>query len=389
MRLTDEQKCFIETHEKEDVLALALRFKGEDMPFLMAQVAGRQTAEKKIPSWYRNRELLYPQHISLEQASSEATARYKASLIEGGELFVDLTGGLGVDFSFMTPLFRRALYVERDEQLCHLATHNFAVLGMDQAEVHHMKGEAFLPQLHYTDLIYLDPSRRDERGRKVFRIEECSPDLSNLADLLTEKAERVMVKYSPMLDISLAVKTLHQVSEVHVLSVENECKELLFLLSKDADEPIYHAVNLNKEGERELLTFIPGEEEQEAPYSPVPGRYLYEPNASILKAGAFNVTAHRFGLQKLHKHSHLYTSERLENAFPGRIFQVEEWFPANKKQIRRFAAAVPKTNITIRNYPDSVAEIRKRTGLAEGGDHYLFATTLSDGQKAWISCKRL
>ena len=389
MKPTDRQLAFIQAHEKEDVHALALRYKGEDMPFLLAQIAGRQVAEKKIPSWYRNRELLYPQQLSLEQASSELTARYKASLVTGGDLLADLTGGMGVDFSFLAPLFRRALYVEKDEELCRLAKHNFAVLDLKQAEVHHMEGEALLPQLPLAELIYLDPARRDVGGKKVFRIEECSPDLSLLADRLLEKGEQVMIKYSPMLDITLAVKTLHQVSEVHVVSVENECKELLFLLRKESVEPLYHAVNLKKGGERELLSFIPGEEEQEAPYSTVPGRYLYEPNASILKAGGFNVTAHRYRLQKLHKHSHLYTGDRLVDDFPGRIFRVEEWFGANRKEIRRFVAAVPKTNITVRNYPHSVAEIRKRWGLTEGGDNYLFATTLYDGQKVWISCSKL
>ncbi len=391
MRPTALQQAFIQAHEKEDVHALALRFKREDMPFLLSQIAGRQTAQKKIPSWYRNRGLLYPQHLSLEQASSEVTARYKASLVEGGALFADLTGGLGVDFSFLAPLFGRALYVERDGSLCRLAEHNFAALGLHHAEVHQMESEAFLLQLRRADLIYLDPARRDEGGRKVFRIDECSPDLSQLSGMLMERAERVMVKYSPMLDITLAVKTLPHVAEVHVVSVENECRELLFLLlpSTESTGPLVHAVNLRKDGVRELLTFTPLEEEQEASYSVVPDRYLYEPNAAILKAGAFNVTAHRYGLQKLHKHSHLYTSERLENAFPGRIFRVEEWFPSNKKQIRRFAAAVPKTNITVRNYPLSVAEIRKRSGLKEGGDHYLFATTLADGEKVWISCKKL
>jgi len=391
MRPTALQQAFIQAHEKEDVYALALRFKREDMPFLLSQIAGRQTAEKKIPSWYRNRELLYPQHLSLEQASSEVTARYKSSFVEGGELFVDLTGGLGVDFSFLSPLFRRAIYVEHDETLCRIATHNFAALGLEHAEVHLSESETFLSELEDVSLIYLDPARRNEDGRKVFRIEECSPNLLQLSGLLREKAERVIIKYSPMLDITLAVKRLPHVSEVHVVSVENECRELLFLLlpSKETTEPQYHAVNLKKGGERELLIFTPTEEEQEAPYSVAPGRYLYEPNASILKAGAFNVTAHRYGLQKLHKHSHLYTSDLPVDGFPGRTFRVEDWFRADKNQIRRFAAAIQQSNITVRNYPHSVAEIRKRSGLSEGGDNYLFATTLADGEKVWISCRKL
>ena len=371
--------------------ALALRFRGDEMPFLLSQIAGRQMAVRKIPSWYRNRELLYPSHLALEQASSEVTARYKASLVERGASFADLTGGLGVDFSFLAPLFRRALYVERDETLCGLAAHNFAALGLSHAAVHHSEAEKVLSQLQDVSLIYLDPARRDEGGRKVFRIEDCSPNLLQLSDIVVEKAECVMIKYSPMLDISLAVKTLPHVAAVHVLSVENECKELLFLLqhAKGTTEPHCHAVNLKKDGGCERLIFTPTEEEQEAPYCMAPGRYLYEPNASILKAGAFNVTAHRYGLQKLHKQSHLYTSEQLIGGFPGRTFLVDEWFRADRKQIRRYTSFTPKANVTVRNYPQSVTEIRKMSGLREGGDNYLFATTLVDGEKVWISCKKV
>ncbi len=390
MNLTPAQQSFIQEHEREEVHALALRYKGKDIPFLLVQIAGRQMAQKRIPTWYRNRELLYPVHLSLEQASSEMTARYKASLIRRqGKLFADLTGGMGVDFSFLAPHFQRALYADRDETLCRLAMHNFAKLGLTHAEVHQLESELILSQLPYADLIYLDPARRDKEGRKVIRIEDCSPDLSQLTVQLREKAEQVMIKYSPMLDISLAVKTLGRVSELHVVSVENECKELLFLLSKDAGTPLIHAVNLKKEGGSEQLHFSPAEEKNEAAYCVAPDRYLYEPNSSILKAGAFNVTAHRFSLHKLHKHTHLYTSSRLVKNFPGRTFQVEEWFLPDRKQIRQFVKTFPQTNITVRNYPHTVSEIRNRWRLQEGGDHYLFATTLADGQKVWIRCRKL
>lgn len=397
MKLTPQQKAFVEVHEKEDVHMLALRYKEEGMLFLLTQIAGLQVAKKKIPSWYRQSELLYPQHISLEQASSETTAKYKASLVIGkGELLVDLTGGLGVDFSFLAPLFSRAIYVERDETLCHLAKHNFEVLGLLHAEVHHMDCEVGVSMIESASLIYVDPARRDVGGRKVFRIEDCVPDLSQLADRLIEKAEKVMVKYSPMLDITLAIRTLPQVLEVHVVSVENECKELLFVLSKECvsgketlSEPLYYAVNLKKDGVVEQLTFLPSEEEREAIYCESPGSYLYEPNSSILKAGAFNVVAYRYGLQKLHKQSHLYTSNQLVEDFPGRSFRVKQWFRADKKQIRCFLSTTPQANITVRNYPVSVAEIRKRWQVGEGGDTYVFATTLGNGKRVWISGEKV
>lgn len=384
MELTTDQKAFIQAHEKEDVHALALRYSGEDMPFLLAQIAGRQKAEKKIPSWYRNRNLLYPQHLSLEQASSEVTARYKSSLIDGGELFADLTGGLGVDFSFLAPSFSHAVYLEQDEELCLLAAHNFGLLGLTHATVLHGKSEDYCSWMEKADLIYLDPARRDERGRKVFRIEDCTPDLTRLKERLMEKADRVMIKYSPMLDISLTVKTLGNVREVHVVSVENECRELLFILSKEKGECLYHAVNLHRTGEREFLAFTPAEEAQEAALTSQPGRYLYEPNASVLKAGAFNAVANRYRVKKLHCHSHLYTSDSLVTDFPGRIFEIDKLFAPNRNNIRHFLQETKKANISVRNFPMSVAEIRRKTGLREGGDGYLFATTLADGKKVWI-----
>ncbi|MBK5195113.1 MAG: SAM-dependent methyltransferase [Proteiniphilum sp.] len=390
MKLFPTQQEFIFTHENEDVRDLALRFSGENMPFLLAQIAGRQMAKHKIPSWYRISEIVYPVHLSLEQASSEITARYKRSLLpEKGERFVDLTGGMGVDFSFVAPSFRRAFYLEQNEELCRIAVHNFGLLGLKHAEIRNGKSETVLPLMEKADLIYLDPSRRDEGGRKVFRIEDCSPDLSQLKDLLLEKADRVMIKYSPMLDISLAVKTVGDVSEVHVVSVENECKELLFILTKDAVECRYHAVNLYRGGEKKVFCFTREEEMQEAVLTSQPCRYLYEPNASVMKAGAFNAVGNSYQVKKLHRHSHLYTSDLLLSDFPGRIFTIDEVIVPNRINIRRFVSETEKVNIAVRNYPTSVAEIRRKTGLKDGGDSYLFATTLADGQKVWIVTRKL
>lgn len=400
MQLSLSQKEFIRTHGEEDVRALALRFSREDMALLLSQIAGRQMARLKIPSWYEREEIFYPAHLPLEQASSELTARYKASLASAitdtsveavNGRFADLTGGMGIDFSFMAPCFLEADYVEQNEDLCQIAEHNFGVLGLHHSTVHCDHAAHFLEDAAPYDLIYLDPARRDEAGRKVFRIEDCTPDLTEMNALLLQKSEQVMVKYSPMLDISLALKTLGNVSEVHVVSVDSECKELLFLLSKTAGEaPQYVAVNLKRSGGEERFSFAMAQEQQaEISFADAPGRYLYEPNASILKAGAFNMVTHSYRVKKLHRNSHLYTSDNLISDFPGRIFGVEKLFVPNRNNIRLFLQDTKKANIAVRNFPITVAEIRRRTGLTEGGDLYLFATTLFDERKVWIICRKV
>ncbi len=400
MYLTPTQQAFILAHEHDDVRDLALRYPGEDRSFLLAQIAGRQTARQKIPSWYGQEDILYPAHLSLEQASSELTARYKASLFSsitenasggGNGRFADLTGGMGIDFSFMAPLFRETDYVEQKEDLCRIAKHNFNMLGLQHARVHCDDALHFLEDSGRYDLIYLDPARRDESGRKVFRIEDCTPDLTALKDRLLEKAGHVMVKYSPMLDITLAVKTLGHVSGVQVVSVDKECKELLFLPSKSAGEaPQYVAVNLRRSGGEERFSFTMAQEQQaEISFADTPERYLYEPNAPILKAGAFKSVAQSYNLQKLHINSHLYTSNNLVADFPGRIFEIETFFVPNKQNSKAFTRETKKANIAVRNFPMTVAGIRRRTGLAEGGDLYLFATTLADERKVWILCRKV
>ncbi len=426
MRLTPEQEQFILAHEHEDVRETALRFVRGDMPLLLAQIAGRQKAEKKIPQWYAKKGIVYPVHLSLEQSSSELTALYKASLLSGNNeargdaslgnervksffstyehnVFVDMTGGMGIDFSFMSPYFRKAVYVEKNEDLCRIATHNFDVLDLINTTVYCSDAEDFLKQTAPLDVIYLDPSRRDVSGKKLFRIEDCSPDLSEIKSLLLEKSDRIMVKYSPMLDISLAVKSLGNVREVHVVSVDNECKELLFLLSNGKEdtiqedtikevvtEPFFMAVNLKTAGGMEAFPFTMKQEQNAViSFAEDPSRYLYEPNASILKAGAFKSVAQTYNLQKLHINSHLYTSDELVMNFPGRIFEVISFFTPNKKNIKNFSRETKKANITVRNFPMTVADIRRKTALEEGGDTYLFATTLFDGRKTWIVCRKV
>ncbi len=367
MKLTQQQKDFIRQNEQHDIRELALKLDKEkyrelNIEFVLTQISGRQTAKEKFPACYTNDGIIYPAHLSLEQASSETTANYKVSLIpEGCRTFVDLTGGMGVDFVVLSRRFTQSVYVEQDPELCRLASHNFATLGLRGIAIENTSSETFVERMPPADVVFLDPSRRDDAGRKVVRIEECSPDVLVILDVLIAKAKLVMIKFSPML------------------------KELLFLLSSRIDETVYCAVNLDNGGNMETFRFTPEEERNlTIPFAKTIGKYLYEPNASILKAGAFKSVAQHFAVQKLHVNSHLYTSGNRIPAFPGRVFEVQDWFVPNKQNVKSLLSLTQKANIAVRNFPLSVAEIRKKTGLKEGGDVYLFATTVADGQKIWV-----
>ncbi len=384
---------FIEEHVRDDVRTLALqaaKYPQVDMAEAVVQIAGRQIAEVKLPSWYRKEGLLYPKHLSMEQCSSEATAVYKAELVRG-EALADLTGGLGIDCTFMARKFKKADYVERQTELCELAEHNFPLLGLDIG-VHNENGVEYLKQMEPVDCLFLDPARRDGHGGKTVAISDCEPDVSALEDLLVEKAKTVMVKLSPMLDLSLALKTLKYVCEAHVVSVNNECKELLLILQKSpipSSIPI-HCIHILPSGERQSFVFSQEQERSsDCPLATQVEAYLYEPNASILKAGAYRSLTQSYEVKKLHASSHLYTSSQFMEDFPGRRFRVEAVSGFGKKELKSFLQGMDKANITIRNFPLSVAELRKRLKLKEGGEIYLFATTLADGSKVLIRCKKV
>lgn len=393
MQLSTETRRFIEEHACEDVRQLALqakKFPQVDMPAVVVQIAGRQIASVKVPSWHRVSEILYPRHLSMEQCSSEVTALYKASLVEG-KTFADLTGGFGIDCSFISQRFQEADYVERQAELCALAEHNFPLLGLN-IRIHHNDGVAYLKQMQPVDCLFLDPARRDGHGGKTVAISDCEPDISEWEEQLVDKAQTVMVKLSPMLDLSLALNTLKHVREVHVVSVNNECKELLLLLQKasvSSEIPIHceHIVNAD---EHQHFVFTQAQERtSDCPLAAQVEAYLYEPNASILKAGAFRSLTQTYPLKKLHVSSHLYTSSHLVEDFPGRIFKVEGVSGFGKKELKTFLQGMEKANLTIRNFPSSVAELRKRLKLKEGGEDYLFATTLADESKVIVKGKKV
>ncbi len=401
IQISPETQLFIHEHSSDDVRALALQAKKYpdiDMPTAITQIAGRQVAAEKIPSWREMEEIWYPKHLSLEQCSSETTARYKARLFQGDSL-TDLTGGFGIDCSFLAAGFKSATYVERQEELCEIAAHNFPILNLSHINVRNEDGVAYLQTMSPVDCIFLDPARRNEHGGKTVAISDCEPDVAGLEELLLSKAKRIMVKLSPMLDLSLALKELKHTQEVHILSVNNECKELLLLLGQEApteqappEEIPIRCANLFTKGAQEEQHFaFTREQEQhsQCTYTDSLGDYLYEPNASLLKAGAFRSVAAAYSVRKLHPNSHLYTSDTFIENFPGRIFRIVNQCSFNRKEAKESLADLKKANVTVRNFPATVAELRKRLHLTEGGDTYLFASTLNDGRKVIIRCEKV
>ncbi|GAA4831558.1 THUMP-like domain-containing protein [Algivirga pacifica] len=384
-------KDFIEAHLQDDPTQLMLqasRYPDIPMAYVVTQIQGRQKAKEKLPSWYDNTALEYPVKLSMEQCSSEATGLYKASLIKGKQ-GIDLTGGFGVDTYFFSQKFESFAYVERQEELAELVKKNMEVLDVGNVNIHAQDGVTYLKNIsERVDFIYLDPARRDEFNEKVVRIEECEPNIKELQDSLVEKGKEVMIKLSPMLDIKQTIQTIPYIREVQVVSVQNECKEILLLLSKELpEEPAIVSINISKDGRNlQRFSFLYSEEEYAAStYAEKAETYIYEPNVAILKAGGYKTIGNQYGLKKLHPNSHLYTSETLIEDFPGRIFECVQQFGFGKKEIKKHLS-MKKANITVRNFPLTVAQIRKKTGLQDGGEVYLFATTDIKNQKTILKC---
>lgn len=391
IELTSDIKKFIAEHENEDIRELALkasRYPQINMQDAIQQIAGRRIAKSKIPSWYAQNDIIYPPHISMEQCSSEQTASYKASLSTGNTI-IDLTGGFGVDLSFMAQNKTEAYYIETQPHLVELAQHNFKVLGLDHITAINNNGINFLrSEDKLWDTIYIDPARRNTSGRKTVLIEDCTPNLIEIDSLLNQKSKQVIIKLSPMLDITHALNSISNITDIHIISVNNECKELLLVKSSTQKEVKLHCINMINNG-IQCFSFTKDNENNAAvTYSGQPEKYLYEPNSSILKAGAYKYPADYFNLKKLHINSHLYTSDLYIPDFPGRHFTVKNVFGTNKKDIKQYLT-MKQANISTRNYPLSVAEIRKQTKLKDGGNDYIFATTLVNEKKVLILCEKV
>ena len=391
---------FIQEHRNEDVHTLALKKipEGLDLQFCLQQIEGWQMARKKMPQWAETKDILYPPRLSMEQCSSQATSLYKRQIVERllpkreRQKMVDLTGGFGVDFSYLAPTFKHATYVERFSHLCDFARHNFPILGLHNTEIIQSDSIDFLVQtISAFSLIYIDPARRDNAGRKMVALEDCTPDITQLIPELVRRSKVTLIKLSPMLDISMALHSLKNVSEVHVVSVEGECKELLLVITaENIDDVKIHCINLGSndsifvcsEKERhttpDMLTRITNED-----------TFLYEPNASILKAGVQDALCTLYGLKKLHPNSHLFVNNRPLKDFPGRSFRIVGWSDFSKQSIRAMLGNIKQANLTTRNFPTSVAVLRKQLKLREGGQDYLFATTLANGNHILIGGEKL
>ena len=384
---------FIHIHAEADVRQLALQGTKNpevDLTFALEQIAGRQKAKTKLPSWAAVDGIVYPPHLSMEQCSSEQTARYKALIAGKGTLIVDLTAGFGVDMAFMSQAFQKAIYVERQAPLCAISSENYKLLGLNHIEVICADGIDYLHQLEHADLIFLDPARRDNHGARTYGIADCTPNVLELRDELLKKADRVMLKLSPMLDWRKAVEDLGHVNEVHIVSVDNECKELLVILSKEEKPLKLFCVNNDQVFEGDQGDWL-NERSIAEIRVPVPmssQAYLFEPNASIMKAGCFTLLEQRFNVSQLDKNSHLFVSDHDISDFPGRRFTIEKTTSMNKRELKTALAGIDRANITVRHFPLSVAELRKRLKLKDGGNLYLFATTLADGQHQLFLCRK-
>ena len=469
-------KDFINAHLNDDVNKLALsKFPDDiDKQFVIRQIQARQLLKKKLPSWSENDELLFPKRLSLEQCSSELTAKYKRTISRRDEetqsrdasmapaikhidtslhrILVDLTGGMGVDTSFLSDNFDETIYVESQAELCELAEHNFKVLKKN-IKVVNAKAEDFLTQCGEVDCIYLDPARRDEYGRKMVSLHDCSPDVAELQDLLFEKTNTVIVKLSPMLDIDIIKKELNNIKEIHVVAVKNECKEVLVLCQRTTDNettsrdasmiPAIKRIDTSDDNEaiRRLyisaidlkenwkFSFTENEEQNAIPtFADEIGKYLYEPGVACMKAAPFKLLSQRFNIKKLHRNSHLYTSDELVTDFPGRIFEVINVVNFDKKTKNSLVVSCqlsaissqskagtstnsvtgivpelvegegsrlmarssqPKVSIAVRNFPLSAEELRKQLGFKDGDDFYIFGTTMKVEKKIIVLGKRI
>ena len=379
---------FIRIHADEDVRQLAFLGKKNpevDMAYALDQIAGRQKARVKIPSWASIDGIVYPPHISMEQCSSEQTARYKARIAGNGEKIVDLTAGFGVDMAFMSAGFKQAVHVEMQPQLCAISSENYKHLGLNHVQVVCSDGVGYLHQMEHADLIFIDPARRDQHGARTYGIADCTPNVLEIIDEMLQKADRVMIKLSPMLDWQKTVADVGNVSQVHIVSVGNECKELLLEVKKGKDEKVkVFCVN-----DDQVFSYEIGETH---PFTPSPLHsftFLYEPNASVMKAGCFNLISHRFGITQPDANSHLFLSDKLVEGFPGRGFVIERVSTMNKRELKEALAGIDKANIAVRNFPLSVADLRKRLKLKDGGDVYIFATTDAKKGHLVMVCRKI
>ena len=378
MSVVSGLSILIRQHLHDDVQQLALQrnrfpqLSDTDFRFLIQQVEGRQRTKDKLPSFAQIEDWWYPVRLSCEQCSSEATARYKAALTAPlqPDVLIDLTAGYGVDTFFMAEHAQEAHYVERNPELCHIAQHNFS-LARPHIRVHNTTAEEFLASsphlLSPHRLIYLDPARRSQSGGKVFRIEDCEPNVTEILPALRKLTSHIMIKFSPMLDITAAMRALGHDWDTHIVAVNNEVKEVLILTGKGS----IYAVNICATHTDSFVFNDEEEKKAQVSFASDIEQYIYEPNAAIIKAGAYRLIGERYGIKKLDTNTHLYTSDKLLPDFPGRKWQVQEVLTKHSALNTKL-----KYSILTRNYPLSPDQVRKKLKLQDGDDLYIVGARL-------------
>lgn len=387
--LNNTVQLFINAHLKAngaDIILKGIPFKTITATAIIEQIEAKKRCEKKLPTWFNTKGIYYPNKLNIEQTSSEITAKYKAQLLSGKTL-IDLTGGFGVDSYYFSKQIDDITHCEIDEHLSKITTHNYKVLNASNILCLNENGIEALKRINQPfDCIYIDPSRRDNTKRKVFLLSDCTPNVKTFQGLLLKYAKYCLIKTSPLLDIKATLNDLKFVKSIHIVAVENEVKEILWLLERNFEnKPQLKTINLAKTTSQYFDFELEAETKVQANYT-LPLTYLYEPNAAILKAGAFNLISTQLNLGKLHKHSHLYTSEKLVN-FPGRRFKIEQQIAFNKKAFAK--THINKANVTTRNFPLSVGEIRKKLKIKDGGNQYLFFTTNLNNEKIILICTKV
>ena len=394
MNWTPELRDFIHEHINDDTAELLLaarKYPDIDVPFVVEQIEARRRLKGKLPEWYENKDIIMGGRVPAEQCSSELTARYKQSIVKG-ESLCDMTGGMGVDFWYMSEGMERAIYTERNEELCSIAKHNFQVLQTLRPEYVIRCGDGRELPIPSVDIIYLDPARRAGDGSRVYAMEDCEPNIVEWQDELLKHAKMVLVKLSPMVDLTDVLRKLKGVKELHIVGVKNECKEVLVKAHALDDSACagcveVHCVDFLTSGKIEYVFSLLGGMEISLTDGGVK-RHLYEPDVTLMKAGAFGSLCARYPVWQLDVDTHLMTSDEWIPEFPGRVFEVEEMIPFSSKVLKRLKKEIPQANIAVRNFVMTADELRKKTGIKDGGEVYLFGAKVKDVGQMLLKCRK-
>lgn len=398
MNINESTKQYISAHASDDVARLALHPSKDpqvDMAVALQQIAGRQKAKEKLPEWYAIEGVLYPKKVSMEQCSSSQTAEYKASLVKG-DSFADFSGGFGVDTVALARKFDKGWYVEPQQELCELFQHNCKVLDINNVNIINGTMEDHIADIGPVDTIYLDPSRRDVHGRKVVALEDCVPNLLEWKERLLAKCNTLMVKLSPMIDIFQTLRDMPETYAVHVIAVEGECKEVVFLLTRrdmpwrvSTTDPTIIAVDINKIKALSVETTLETERTTPPRIATALGAYLYEPNAAVMKAGIFNALSQQFQIAKLAKNTNLFTADQLHEDFPGRVFRIEAVHEFHQRKTCKELSHLANASIAVRNFPMTTEELRKVLKIKDGNACYLFGCTLWNDKRVILHTNKI